>query len=44
MAGEVFEDILLDKLHTKVRVVDALDFVADTANYGGAGISRHMGY
>ena len=28
--GEVLADVLLDELDTKIRVVDALDLVADT--------------
>ena len=31
--GEVLADVLLDELDTKIGVVDALDLVADTADY-----------
>ena len=30
MAGEVLADVFLDKLDTKIRVVDTLDLVTDT--------------
>jgi len=33
VAGEVLSYILLHKLDAKIRVVDALDFVANTRNY-----------
>jgi hypothetical protein len=33
VAGEVLSYILLHKLDTKIRVADALDFVANTRNY-----------
>lgn len=32
MGREVLQDVLLDKLHTEIWVVDALDLVADTAD------------
>lgn len=33
MAGEVLAHVLLHELDTEIRVVDALDLVADTADY-----------
>ena len=33
VAGEVLGHVLLDKLHTQIRVVDTLNLVADTADY-----------
>lgn len=32
--GEVLANVLLDELDTEIRVVDALDLVADTRDYG----------
>ena len=34
VAGEVLANVVLDELDTQVGVVDALNFVADTADYG----------
>ena len=33
MAWEVLANVRLDELYTLIRVVDALDLVADTANW-----------
>jgi len=33
VAREVLTNVLLDQLDTEIRVVDALDLVADTADY-----------
>jgi hypothetical protein len=34
VAGEVLANVVLDELDTQIGVVDALDLVADTADYG----------
>ena len=42
VAREVLADVLLDKLDTQVRVVHALDLVADTADCRGRKVSEWM--
>ena len=42
MAGEVLLDVLLDELDTEIRVVHALDLVADAADCKRRNVNEGM--